>query len=47
MRRLAPFALAALLLSQAPFGWPWDGLLVFPALGLLGRWSDANPGEHP
>lgn len=44
MRRAAPFALAAALLALPMLEWPLRALLLFPALGLLARWSDA-PAE--
>ena len=49
MRRLAqslaPGALALLILTQAPVDGPWHALLLFPALGLLSRWSDDHSGD--
>lgn len=54
MSRLAPFILAGLIIlalpelalpGLGPLDLPLRALLVFPALGLLARWSDAPPGE--
>jgi len=42
---LAPGALALLILTQAPLDGPWHALLVFPALGLVSRWSDDHSGD--
>ncbi|MBS7791639.1 hypothetical protein KTR66_16670 [Roseococcus sp. SDR] len=45
MRRLAPFALAAAILALPDLGPLARGLLLFPALGLLARWTEHTPGD--
>jgi hypothetical protein len=45
VRRLAPFALAALILGLPDPGLLARALLLFPALGLLARWSDSHTGD--
>jgi hypothetical protein len=46
LKRLTPFALAAVILLALPEpGLPARALLLFPALGLLARWSERHPGD--
>jgi hypothetical protein len=45
LRTLAALALALVILALPVLDLPLRALLIFPALGLLARWSDATPGE--